>query len=137
MHTLFRTQLLFSFSKLLTLFLIVFFTRSPDAQAQLSSNLEQKAQELFSIVRCQVCNGQSIKDSNAEIANTIRSSIRVHLENGKSEEEIIKYLCERYGDDIILNPPFNAKSFLLWWLPFILFTLASVVLFLRYNKEKR
>lgn len=132
-----RSQLLLSLKKLLILSLIIFFICFSDTKAQFPSDLERKAQELFSLVRCQVCNGQSIKDSNSHVADTIRNSIRIHLINGRTEEEIINYLCERYGDDIILYPPLRGSSFLLWGIPFILFISAGVITFLKYNKEKR
>ena len=62
-----------------------------------------------------VCQNQSIDDSNAPLARDLRILIREKIKEGKSNEEIYKFLTDRYGDFILLKPPFNSKNLILWY----------------------
>ncbi len=82
--------------------------------------LEAEARNLFKEVRCVVCQNQSIDDSEAQIAKDLRVIIREQLSAGKSNEEILGFLTARYGDYVLLEPPFRAGTLLLWLSPVIL-----------------
>ena len=93
--------------------------------------------EIFKNIRCLICQGQSISDSNSEFAQTIKLVVRDQINSGKSEEEIYVFLTEKYGDWIIYNPPLNRENFLLWIIQYFVFLMGGFIIFfmLRKNKE--
>ena len=85
-------------------------------------------------MRCLVCQGQSIADSNSDFAQTIKSVVNDKLKEGMNEEEIYNFLAEKYGDWILYNPPLKNESYLLWALPYVFFILGAVFLFFLLKK---
>jgi cytochrome c-type biogenesis protein CcmH len=81
---------------------------------------EAKARAFMREIRCVVCQSQSIDESDAEIAAQLRNAIREEMKAGKNEDEIRDYLVARYGDFVLLKPPFKPATLLLWVGPFIL-----------------
>ena len=81
--------------------------------------LEQRARDISLGLRCLVCQNQSIDDSDAQVAQDLRRVVRQRLVAGDSDSEIRAYIVERYGDFVLLKPPFNARTFLLWLGPAI------------------
>ncbi len=105
---------------LLALFCLALPAWAIDDRERLSDPaLEAKARALFKEVRCVVCQNQSIDDSETQIAKDLRLIIREQLEEGRSEEQIIGFLTARYGDYVLLEPPFRASTLLLWLSPLI------------------
>ena len=92
--------------------------------------------EIFKNIRCLICQGQSIADSNSEFAQTIKLVIRDLINEGKSEKEIYEFLVEKYGEWIVYKPLFNSHNFLLWTLPYMLFILGGIFIFLIVRKNK-
>ena len=91
--------------------------------------LEARARELSAELRCMVCQNQSIDDSDATLARDIRILIRERLVKGESEAAIKSFLVSRYGDFILLKPPFEPQTFLLWGgAPFILIAGAAFLI---------
>lgn len=86
---------------------------------------EQTAQQLFHELRCMVCEGQSLAESDAVFAQQMRTEIRRRLENGDSPDAVKDYFVERYGAAILQTPPFNSVTLFLWAMP-ILFLLVAV-----------
>jgi cytochrome c-type biogenesis protein CcmH len=82
--------------------------------------LEAQARAFMREIRCVVCQSQSIDESDAEIAAQLRNAIREQMAAGKSEDEIREYLVARYGDFVLLKPPFKTSTLLLWAGPFVL-----------------
>ncbi len=80
---------------------------------------EAKARAFMREIRCVVCQSQSIDESDAEIAAQLRNAIREQMKAGKSEDEIRDYLVARYGDFVLLKPPFKPATLLLWIGPFV------------------
>ena len=80
---------------------------------------EIRARDISKNIRCLVCQNQSIDDSSAPLAKDLRALIRLKVQENDSDEEIYKFLTDRYGDFILLKPPFKINTFLLWSLPFI------------------
>ena len=76
--------------------------------------LEADAMELSHKLRCLVCQNQSIAESNAPLAVDLRDQVREQLAAGKSKDEVIEYLVDRYGDFVLYEPPFKAATALLW-----------------------
>ena len=95
--------------------------------------MEHRARELGAQLRCVVCQNQSIDDSNAELARDMRLLVRDRLKKGETNEQVLNYVVERYGDFVLLNPPFKGITYALWFGPAILVVLgiAGVILFYR------
>jgi len=82
--------------------------------------LESLAREIGQSLRCVVCQNQSINDSDAPLADDMRKLVRKQLGEGKSKDEIIAYMQENYGDYVLLKPPVQSNTILLWFGPFLL-----------------
>ena len=93
--------------------------------------------KIFKNLRCLVCQGQSVGDSNSEFAQTIKLVVRDQITNGKSEKEIYNFLIEKYGEWIVYNPPINKTNFLLWSLPYIIFLIGGFIIFSFFRKSKK
>ena len=92
--------------------------------------------QILKNLRCLVCQGQTVQDSNSEFALIIKSVVKDKIKEGNSEKEIYKFLSEKYGDWILLNPPLKKNSYLLWFLPYLLFILGVIFLFFLLKKPK-
>ncbi len=97
---------------------------------------ELRARNISKNVRCLVCQNQSIDESSAPLAKDLRMIIREKIKEGLTDKEIYKFLTDRYGDFILLNPPLKASTMILWTLPFVLFFIALFVLY-RHNKNSK
>lgn len=91
--------------------------------------LEARARALSAELRCVVCQNQSIDDSNAPLARDLRILLRERLAAGDSDEQVKQFLVDRYGAFVLLRPPFNAHTLLLWLAPPIILVGAGVLLF--------
>ena len=97
---------------------------------------ELRARNISKNVRCMVCQNQSIDESNAPLAKDLRILIRDKIKKGKKDEEIYKFLTDRYGDFILLKPPLNSKNLILWLLPLI-FLITGICVVFYHNKKSR
>jgi cytochrome c-type biogenesis protein CcmH len=88
---------------------------------------EARARALQKELRCLVCQGESIDESNAPLAADLRALIRAHIKAGESDDAIKQYLVQRYGDFILMQPPFDAQTYALWLTPFAVLILAAGV----------
>lgn len=79
--------------------------------------LEQRARELSAELRCVVCQNQSIDDSDAPLARDLRLLVRERLEAGDSNKEVLDFIVARYGEFVLLKPPFAAHTLILWFGP--------------------
>ena len=93
--------------------------------------LEARARALSSELRCLVCQNQSIDDSAAPLARDLRLIVRERLEAGDSDAAVKRYLVSRYGDFILLKPPFDAQTALLWLTPALVLALGTASIVLR------
>ena len=98
---------------------------------------EMRARDISKNIRCLVCQNQSIDDSAAPLAKDLRALIRLKVQENDTDEEIYKFLTDRYGDFILLKPPFKISTFLLWSLPFVFFIIGIFILFLHNKKSKK
>jgi cytochrome c-type biogenesis protein CcmH len=98
---------------------------------------ELRARNISKNIRCLVCQNQSIDESSAPLAKDLRILIRRKIEQGNSDEKIYNYLTERYGDFILLNPPFKISTLFLWFLPFVFLAIGIFVIFLHDNKSRK
>ena len=126
---------------IITFFLLFFFNNQLSAFAKSLNNgidVNNRIREISQNVRCLVCQNQSIDESNSELAKDLKILIKEKLILGDSDEEIYGFLKERYGDYILLKPPLNLNTVILWFLPFIVLMFGSIMIFkiIKSNKRK-
>ena len=97
---------------------------------------ELRARDISKNIRCMICQNQSIDESNAPLAKDLRILIRNKIKEGKNNEEIYKFLTDRYGDFILLKPPVKLSTLALWVLPFIFFVIGVFIVFSHNKKSK-
>ena len=119
--------------KIKILFLILFLS--------LSLNLHSKElideSKIHKNLRCLVCQGQSIADSNSDFALTLKMVVKDLIEKGKSEDEIYDFLSEKYGDWILYNPKFNLANILLWGLPYLVLIIGGIIIVFLIRKQSK
>ncbi len=109
---------------LLSLFALL-FASSLSAHAQ--SIGEVRAKALFNELRCVVCAGQSIAESNAELAQDMREQVVLLINDNRSDAEIRDWFVQRYGDAVLMNPPLKPLTFALWFGPVLIFLFGMAV----------
>ena len=100
-------------------------------------DLEKRARLISSELRCLVCQNENIDSSNSEFATDLRIFVRKKLQEGLRDEEIKSYLVSRYGDFIVLKPPFKNYNIILYLIGPILFILGISMLFFLFVARKR
>ena len=115
--------------------IIVFFLNTNSLDAK-DNTLQIK---ITKNLRCLICQGQSIADSNSEYAQTIKLVVKDQIINGKSEEEIYDFLIEKYGEWIVYKPPLTKTNFLLWAIPYLVLLGGGILIFsfIRRNNRNR
>jgi cytochrome c-type biogenesis protein CcmH len=99
--------------------------------------LEQRARELSAELRCLVCQNQSIDDSNAPLARDLRLVVRERLVAGDTNDQVMRYVVDRYGEFILLRPPFRMGTLLLWISPLVAFAIGLVWLLVAWRRRNR
>ena len=120
------------FKIIITIFLLFFFSNQLSAFAKSLNNeidVNNRIREISQNVRCLVCQNQSIDESNSELAKDLKILIKEKIILGDSDKEIYGFLKERYGDYILLKPPLNLNTVILWFLPFIVLMFGSILIF--------
>lgn len=97
---------------------------------------EEKAKEIFTKIRCVVCEGESITDSNAKLAQDMRGFIRDKINQGYQEGEILDILKKSYGNEILMQPPVSENTIILWLLPFII-AIGGVIAIINTSRKKQ
>ncbi len=124
-------------SRLTCLCLLLFFVTTVSAEIAgfpfESEAQEQRFRDLSSELRCLVCQNQSLADSNAGLAQDLRSELYEQVLTGNSSNQIISFMTERYGDFILYKPRFATKTLFLWLAPFLLF-IVGVFFLIRFSK---
>ena len=124
---------------LLPLLLLCIIAPAIGKDAQPSADdpvLEQRLNKLSHELRCLVCQNETLADSRAGLAEDLRREIREQMKAGKSDEEIIAFLTQRYGQFVLYRPQVTPTTYLLWFGPFILLLSGLAILF-RYIKQRR
>ena len=111
------------------------FSIEPD-EILSDSKLENRARNLSKGIRCLVCQNQSIDDSDSELAKDLRKIIRIKIVEGKKDKEINEFLVEKYGNFILMKPPFYSETFLLWSSPFIIVFIGFIIIFFSLKKTR-
>ena len=128
-----RNILLISFVLLLNTLNV--FSIEPD-EILSDSKLENRARNLSKGIRCLVCQNQSIDDSDSELAKDLRKIIRIKIVEGKKDKEINDFLVEKYGNFILMKPPFYSETFLLWSSPFIIVFIGFIIIYFSLKKTR-
>ena len=104
----------------------------------LYSNEEKvKLLEIYKNLRCLVCQGQSIADSNSDFAATIKLVVQDQVNEGKTKNEIYTFLISKYGEWIVYQPTFSKSNLLLWTIPYFIFIVGGLIIFMIIRKSKR
>ena len=113
--------------KKITFFLIlsIFLNNNLLFAVDKSTELENK---IFKNLRCLICQGQSIYDSQSDFAESMKIVVRKNLESGMSEKEIYEIMKKNYGEWVLYNPEINKGTYLLWTLPFLLFLIGGAII---------
>jgi len=109
------------------------FTQNPDAPAV--EVVDARTEAISKTLRCVVCQNQSIYDSNAPLAEDMRRLVRKRVEAGDTDDETREYLRERYGDYVLMSPPLQMNTLLLWGGPLILVLLGGVWFLMRLRSR--
>ena len=112
--------------KLFRYLLVIFFLINFNLLNAQDEDLERK---IIKNLRCLVCQGQSIYDSDSEFANSVKILIEKKIKNGENEKQIYDYLKNRYGEWILYEPNFSKNTYILWILPIFIFLIGGFVIF--------
>jgi cytochrome c-type biogenesis protein CcmH len=130
-------------TRLLRFFLLVVLTLAPllaravEPEEMLSDpHLEARARAISAGLRCLVCQNESIDESNATLAHDIRVLVRTRLLAGDSDQQIRDFLVSRYGNFILLKPPFEPGTYLLWLAPVFVLGAGGLAIFLSARRKR-
>ena len=120
--------------KILRLFLIIFFliplgkiyADDQDLKIKITKNL-----------RCLICQGQSVYDSDSEFANSIKILVDKKIGEGLSEDQIYKYFKNKYGEWILYDPELNKNTYILWLLPILIFLIGGAIIYKNFIVRKK
>ncbi len=119
---------------------LICFVHADDNIKTISLNQDQEklAQEIFSITKCMVCQGESIKESNTDFAQGMREVITDKIAEGEKKDAILSYIRERYGEEAILEPQFTYYNITLWLLPLAILgvSLVGVIYYFLFKESK-
>ena len=103
----------------------------------LSNASDEKLQiKITKNLRCLICQGQSVYDSDSEFANSLKSLVKQKLDDGYKEKEIYDFLKDKYGEWILYEPEFNKNTYFLWLLPILLFLIGGAIIFKLFILKK-
>ena len=92
-------------------------------------DIEARAKAVGHALRCVVCQNQSIEESDATLAEDMRRLVRSRMKNGDSDAEVIAFMRDRYGDYVLLKPPVQSNTYILWFAPFALVLIGGIWFF--------
>ena len=98
--------------------------------------LETRAEQVGRELRCLVCQGESIEESNADLAHDLRRIVRERIAAGDSDHQAMDFLRARYGDFVLLNPPFKPSTWVLWLAPPVILALGGILAFAVLRRRK-
>ncbi|MDC0328509.1 cytochrome c-type biogenesis protein CcmH [Candidatus Pelagibacter sp.] len=123
--------------KILKIFIIVFLSISFTNLKSNEKNDELK-NKILKNIRCLICQGQSVYDSDSDFASSIKLIIDRKINEGLREKQIYQFLREKYGDWIIYDPQLNKNTYILWLLPLLLFLFGGAIIYkiIKKNNEQ-
>ena len=124
--------------KILKIFIIIFLSIGFSNLKSDEKNNEIKSKILKNI-RCLICQGQSVYDSESEFASSIKLIVDRKINEGLDDKEIYEFLREKYGDWVIFDPQLNKNTYVLWLLPLLLFLFGGAIIYkkMKINKNNK
>ena len=113
------------------IFLLLAFSKSS------FSNDQELENKINKNLRCLICQGQSIYDSQSDFAESMKLVVKQKIESGMSEEEIYSFFKIQYGEWILYDPQFNTKNFALWLLPILVFLVGGIIILSKFGVLKK
>ena len=117
------------FKYLIAIFFVLNLNFSSVEGADLKSKITKN-------LRCLICQGQSVYDSDSEFANSVKFLVEKKLQEGLTEKQIYNYLKDKYGEWILYNPEFNKNTYFLWLLPILMFLIGGAIIFKAFIIKK-
>ena len=121
--------------KILKIFILIFLVTnfSELKSDEVNDVLKNK---ILKNIRCLICQGQSVYDSESEFASSIKLIVDRKINEGLKEKQIYQFLREKYGDWVIFDPLLSKNTYVLWLLPLLLFLLGGAIIFKKLNNQK-
>ncbi len=113
------------------IFLLLAFSKSS------FSNDQELENKINKNLRCLICQGQSIYDSQSDFAESMKLVVKQKIESGMSEEEIYSFFKIQYGEWILYDPQLNTKNFALWLLPILVFLVGGIIILTKFGVLKK
>ena len=120
--------------KILNFFFIIFFTFFLNFSY---ANYDQEKNKITKNLRCLICQGQSVYDSDSEFANSMKILVEKKLNEGLDEKQIYAYLKNKYGDWILYDPGFSKNTYFLWLLPILMFVFGGAIILRKVILKKK
>ena len=117
--------------KYFTIIIFLFFINSSNAQEK---GLQNK---ITKNLRCLICQGQSVYDSDSDFANSVKLLVEKKLDEGQNEKQIYDYLKNKYGEWILYDPKFDKNTYFLWLLPILLFIIGGAIIIRLFIIKKK
>ena len=123
--------------KILKIFIIIFLFIS-FSQSKADEKNDELKSKILKNIRCLICQGQSIYDSESDFASSIKLIVNKKINEGLKEKQIYAFLREKYGDWVIYEPELNKNTYILWLLPLLLFLFGGAIIYknIKKNNEK-
>ena len=122
--------------KVLKIFIVLFLVTSfSGLKADEVNNVLKN--KILKNIRCLICQGQSVYDSESEFASSIKLIVDRKINEGLKEKQIYQFLREKYGDWVIYNPQLNKNTYVLWLLPLLLFLFGGVIIYKKKISNKK
>ena len=118
--------------KISKIFLIILFILPINT---LKADNEVLKNKITKNLRCLICQGQSVYDSDSEFANSLKTMVNKKINEGLSEKQIYSYFQSKYGDWILYDPSFNKNTYFLWLLPLLIFFVGGAIIFNKFIKK--
>ena len=112
--------------KILKIFLIIFLSIG-FSQLKSDEKKDELNNKILKNIRCLICQGQSVYDSESDFASSIKLIVDKKINDGMSEDQVYKFLRDKYGDWIIYDPELNKNTYILWLLPLLLFLAGGAI----------
>jgi cytochrome c-type biogenesis protein CcmH len=121
---------------LLLVLLLAPLAYAVDSPSEMLPNpaLEKRAEEIGSQLRCLVCQNESIEDSSADLAKDLRKIVRERVVAGDTDQQVIDWMVQRYGNFVRLKPPFDPLTWLLWFSPLIALAIGGIAAWLGWRR---
>ena len=121
--------------KILKIFIILFLSIG-FSQLKSDENNDELKSKILKNIRCLICQGQSVYDSESDFAFSIKLIVDRKIKEELKEEQIYEFLREKYGDWVIYDPKLNKNTYILWLLPLLLFLVGGAIILKKLNNQK-